>query len=421
MPIVSKPADAPARRAEWAGGWRLPIAAGGGAFASSPHYFTLGLFLGPVGYATGWTDTQITAGMLIVSIGSIALAPVAGSLIDRVGARRVGISGAFAYALALAALSLVGRDYWQWLACWATIAVIAPFMQPGVWAVGVARSFDHARGSALAITMVGSSVAAIAYPPLAERAISAFGWQGAYLALATVSLAVVCALPLRWYHERPVGERSIASADGKPAGEAAPMRFATLWTIGVFWRLAICFLLVGTGASLLMTYFVPVLVERGLTRTEASGFAALIGAGNLIGKLGAGVLLDRVRPVPLACAAFLLAAAASCIAVGLPLHYAGVAIAAMAAGVCVGVEVDLLAFMASRYFGLRSLGIAYGSLVGVHTLGVGLGPPLGSLIARQSANYSILFGFTTVLFLVCVAIILTVNRQDKLAQPRRES
>jgi MFS family permease len=56
-------------------------------------------------------------------------------------------------------------------------------------------------------------------------------------------------------------------------------------------------------------------------------------------------------------------------------------------GIGVGGEIDLIAFLTSRYFGLRSFGALYGYLTGLYYLGAQSGPFLMDLVYDHAGSY----------------------------------
>jgi MFS family permease len=76
-------------------------------------------------------------------------------------------------------------------------------------------------------------------------------------------------------------------------------------------------------------------------------------------------------------------------------------LSAVLLGLGVGAEVDLIAYMASRYFGLRSFGEIYGYLFGVFIVGTGLGPLATGIAFDRMGDYSAIF--------ICFAVLLGLS------------
>ena len=115
-----------------------------------------------------------------------------------------------------------------------------------------------------------------------------------------------------------------------------------------------------------------------------------------------GYLLDRFFAPHVALAFIIIPLAGVCL-----LLYPGSAAFAIAAAVCIGIglgaEVDLIAFMLSRYFGMRSFGEIYGYLFAVFMFGSGIGPFLMGLSFSQTGSYA-----TTLIGLAIGLVIASV-------------
>ena len=64
-------------------------------------------------------------------------------------------------------------------------------------------------------------------------------------------------------------------------------------------------------------------------------------------------------------------------------------VGAVLVGLGMGAEVDLIAYLQSRYFGLRAFGQIYGYLFAVFTVGTGLGPFLMGAAYDATGSYRV--------------------------------
>jgi predicted MFS family arabinose efflux permease len=131
----------------------------------------------------------------------------------------------------------------------------------------------------------------------------------------------------------------------------------------------------------------------------------VMGLSTLVGRPLIGFLLDRIF-APYVAAAFLLAPIA-----GLPLltngSGAAPAIGAALLGLALGAEIDLIAFLTTRYLGQRAFGEIYGYLFMAFVLGSSIGQFLGDLSFDGLGSYSpALVGYVVAL----IAAALLVNR-----------
>jgi MFS family permease len=90
--------------------------------------------------------------------------------------------------------------------------------------VYISHWFDRRRGSALALISSGSYLAGSLWPPIFERAITAFGWRQTMLFYGAFVIAVVVPLALIFL-ARPPQPRTVAS-DGPAAPTGASFRIA---------------------------------------------------------------------------------------------------------------------------------------------------------------------------------------------------
>jgi MFS family permease len=132
--------------------------------------------------------------------------------------------------------------------------------------------------------------------------------------------------------------------------------------------------------------------DRGITAQIAALGSSIVGSAVLIGRVGSGYLLDRVFGPRLAAAVF--AAAALGIALLLlgapPVAFVG----AFLVGLGLGAEVDAIAYLTSRYFGLRAFGKVYSSLFACFALAGALGPLImGAGFDRTGSYRSVLIAF----------------------------
>lgn len=129
---------------------------------------------------------------------------------------------------------------------------------------------------------------------------------------------------------------------------------------------------------------------------------SFLGSALLIGRVGSGYLLDRFFAPRVAMCIFGAAACGIVLlrtAAGTQLVF----LAVFLIGLGMGAEVDIIAFLTSRYFGLRAFGEIYGYAFASYTLAGALGPWLMRRGFERSGSYvSILVGFLLATLLAAV-------------------
>lgn len=400
-------------RQEWRNGWPL-VAASMVAYAvSTTHVYTMGVFIGPIEAEYGWSRGQISSGLLVNSILTVVLSPFIGLMIDRYGPRRVGIPGMAAYCVMIALLSTTpGGAIWGWWGLWVGIALGASFIKPTLWAAAISRRFNVQRGLAFAVALCGSGIGSAGLPGLANWLVTDYGWRTAYVVLGVSFALVVLPLMLAFFHDTSRSGGPVLSVAARRAQQPGlGIREAMLSTR--FLRLAAVSLIVTSATLGLTVHFIPIVTGQGLDRASAAAIVSTTGIASVIGRLGTGVLLDRWNGGLIGAASFTM----PILAVSLLLTSDGsVPVAVLAAGLlglALGAEIDIIAYTATRYFGLKNYGVVFGTISGFMVLGSGVGPMLAGMSYDGFASYDVFIWATIPAFVMAAAMIGSLGRYPR--------
>ena len=251
-----------------------------------------------------------------------------GMLADRFGPRGVCLAGAscLAAGLALAAHAQSVEVLYVTYSVGVGVGIGLSYV-PSVGAVQ--RWFVRNRAFASGIAVSGIGAGNLAFPPLAAWWIDLYGWRGAYLALAglSVALAIPAALAVDNGKSQRSAAQSAAPAAGVSLGAAlrAP-RFWTLYAIGF---------LVCVGFFVPMVHLVPYAHDAGYSEAQGVALVSLLGLGSLLGRFVIGAVADRLGHLR--------------------------ALVALAAGLG---AMFLLWWIADSYFLLAIFAVVFGSLYG---------------------------------------------------------
>ncbi|MEO1405131.1 MAG: MFS transporter [Pseudomonadota bacterium] len=182
-----------------------------------------------------------------------------------------------------------------------------------------------------------------------------------------------------------------------------------------FWLLAISFVPISYAVGAIIPNLERVLTAGSFDMSRAVGLATLTGLAVLAGRTIGGYLIDRFWAPGIAFI-FLASPAIALWMLGQPdPTVLSVQIAILMIGFGAGVEYDFMAFMVSRYFGMRNYSAIYGSIYGFFALGAGLGPGIMTNLA-EGRGLTIVFWRTGLLegkdwtfTLTTAAIILFVS------------
>ncbi len=373
--------------AEWRQNWPVVMAACAGVGTATIITYSSGLFLEPLEQEFGWSRAEIMSGHAIASTAGVICAPFTGMFVDRIGPRRIGIVAVILICLTTALFSLTGPNIWHWRALWVPFSIAIVLIQPSVWTAAVTSLFSAGRGLALAVTLCGSSIGSIVTPPLTFYLIESVGWRLAFVCLGAVWAFI--ALPPIWLFFSSSRDRVRLAPDQMQASAALPR--PSIWQSGILTRRYPQLLLAGVciaGVVVTMAVsVVPILSSSGISRGEAAGIASLIGVTAIFGRLTIGALLDRMNGRLIAAGCVLLPILGLLILI----HFPGSTLAASAAvlifGFSLGAELDIVAYLTSRYFGTQNFGFLFGTIGGFIGLAGANGPIALNAVYDATGSY----------------------------------
>lgn len=336
--------------------------------------YTNGAFVAALTGEGLYTRTELSFATFLLSALVAVAAPLAGMAMDRFGALRIiGLSVA-GEAVGFTLLGITPHSLALFTAAMMLLALLGVGTTPPGFARIVTSRFDRGRGLALGIMISGLGIMAMAGPIWATYVIDAAGWRAGYFTAATIVLLFggIGTLLIR-----SEGSRGLVRAR-----QPAPDRHGGDWSAlrrPLFWAILVGFLSASLFGGGYLLHMITLLHERGFTTGGAAKVQSLIGAAVLVGRLTSGAALDRFRAQHVAGTAFIISSL-GCLLL-LPTSPVLSCLSALAMGLTIGAELDIMAYMISRHFGLASFarlyGLAYGGLIAAG----GLSPLLISKVA----------------------------------------
>jgi MFS family permease len=391
-------------------GWWVVLAAAVGLLLSIAPVvvFTLGVFMKPLNQEFNWSRGEISFALTLSTFVSSFAMPLTGQLVDRYGARRIAVPSLLLFGTSVASLSLLTASLWHLYALFLLIGLVACGTTPLPYARVISAWFDKQRGLALGFTLAGVGVGTFVMPSLAHALVSTQGWRVAYACLGM--LVIVIAAPIVGLVLRETPAMMGLQPDGKMRPEfllATVQKEATGLDARAarrttsFWCVAIAFFLVSLVTNGCVVHLVPLLTDRGVSPQSAAFAASASGVALLFGRVWTGYLLDRLF-APYVAIAFFLALGLGVFLLWTDTAGAIALAAAMLVGLGLGAEVDIIAFLVGRYFGLLAFGEIYGYVFAAFVLGAGIGPLLmgGGFDAAGSYRW-VLGAFVLITLVAC--------------------
>ncbi len=264
--------------------------------------YSMGVFLKPMTDDLGWSRTDISLGQTLTTFVTGLLGVAIGRRMDARGGRALMVGGAIIGGVGFIALGQV-QELWQYyLVRSGLVAVGSIGMGNLIVNVALSNWFVRKRGRAIAIGVMGTSVAALVLPTVADRMIDAWGWRSAWAAIGVAVWVTVIPTALIAMRRRPEDfglrpDGDAALLDGAPV--SARVASDVRWTrhaaarTRTLWMLVVTFGLASTGMGALLLHLIQYMTDAGFTRGQAAGAFGMIGVSGLLSKPLWGVALDR--------------------------------------------------------------------------------------------------------------------------------
>lgn len=377
-------------------------AVGLSAGMTATMFYSLGVLIPALQGEFGWSRSQISLGAVFLTIALFLTGPFAGRLCDRHGAALIGSTSLAVYALGIIALAQFLGSIGQFWVAYFLISVVGAGSTPIVLVRPISVVFDRNRGLALGIVLTGAGLAGFWVPRLVAFVTEGYGWRAAYMSLAAIALL---AAPLVWF-----GFRTVPESPGSRKETAFPtvgMSLTDARRTPQFWLLCAMALGMAVGIAGMIVHLVPQFRDLGADALTAARIASTVGLASVAGRMIVGVMLDRFAATRVTLVTLGLAALGMFLLWWAGLTYAYPAVILM--GLAAGAEIDLLAYLVSRYFGPRHYSAIYGWLYGVFALGYGFSPFLVGLLREHYGSYGSALLICTLLMSISAVLALRLG------------
>ncbi len=319
---------------------------------------------------------------------------LSGALADRWGTRRLVAGGGVLFGLGLV-LAARSDSAWYLALAFGGVAALGMGSLMGPLQYLTARWFDRRKGLALGILLAGGGLGTTLASPLAAALIRWQGWRATFVLLAFgAALLIVSTCPLLLESPEACGLRPDGTeAIGLQSGVAAS---ASPWTSGTAMRTPAFWVLLGTFFACCGSHSGPLVhaaahaVDVGVSQGWAAGMLSVFGASSFIGRIGLGVVADRVGGKPTLVGSLAVQAALVMFLGGLRNPWALVAFAAVF-GLAFGGVFAQYPVILREYFGATRVGAVYGTTLFVGAAGMAFGPYLAGLIHDVTGSYEVPF------------------------------
>ena len=356
-------------------------------FGASLTQFTIigfligfGVFFAELERDLGWSRTMLSLGTSIAFLMMGLGAMLGGRLNDQFGPKLVlSISGVI-FAAGIVALSQIQQP-WQYFAVFGLMIGAGLATHDVVTLSTIARWFDKRRGLMTGLVKTGTAIGQVTVPPIAAFLIAWLGWRyGMFsLGIAAGVILLLAASMMRLPSENDTLERA--------AGTFAGSTFQEAKRNPTFWKLcAVQFLFFPTLMSV-PTHLAVHGQDLGMEAKTAALLLSVMGASSIAGRLSIGLIADRMGG-KMAYSTALFGLLASLVALCVVEDHATLFALIALYGFSHGSLFVVVSPTVSRYFGMRSHGSIFGTVLFFGTIGGAFGPVMTGWVFDQFGSYT---------------------------------
>ena len=362
---------------------------------------SLGVFLQPMSEAMGWSRTGISTAALLNFLSMGAGAFIWGALSDRFGTRIVVLAGGALMGLGM----VLGSQARTLLEFQLTFGVVVGLGVGSLFTPLTAtttRWFTKHRSLAVSLVTAGVSVGVMVVGPLARWLITSWDWRFAMLAIGDLVWLVVIPAALLVREPGAVTHDAGSSAPGDDPGFTVGQALRT----PQFAAIALTFFACCAAHAGPIFHMVTNAMDHGVPAMAAATVLSTASFASLVGKIGCGLVADRIGVKRVLVGGLILQA----IAIALYLVTGGLAnfyAVALVFGFAYGGVMPLYAILVREYFGARIVGGVFGAAAFASTLGMAAGPMVGGYLHDAFGSYAFMFIASSAIGFGAVAVALT--------------
>ncbi len=364
--------------------------------------FLFGVVLKPISEEFGWNRAQLTGAVMLAMVVLSICQPIVGILVDRIGPRKILVSGLALLGVSLIPFSFV-TNLWQIYLLYGLLmsfglAAASPVLATSL----VGRWFTAKRGLAMSMATSGSAFGQLLIVPLAAWIMLTTSWQMTYRILAVALLLVALPLSAIFLRDAP----PTVSGGGAPrAEEGLSLRDAIARP--PFWILAFGFVVCGWTMAFPNTHFLAYADDMGMSVLHAANAVSVTAVFSILGSVLLGLAADRYQRTSILALTYALRGVAFLLLFLLPagnlLYVYGLVL-----GISWTATTPLTAAIAADRYGPKNLGLIFGSLFTFMNLGFGFGSVLGGLIFEATGGYDAALLVNVALGVVAAAAVALV-------------
>jgi MFS family permease len=268
--------------------------------------------------------------------------------------------------------------------------------------------------------LLGTGLTGILAPALGGQILVELGWRWTFIGLALCWGLVAFPLCFFFLYGAKDVQRTLGAALPSVSDrlvELPGMDGREAFLSFKYFRLALSIALVMLVVSGTLVHLISFFIDSGMDPLLAATLASVIGLANMIGRVTTGLLLDRFSGSVVGSIAFLMPAVLMVLLLNFDGSIAMAIACAALLGLSAGAELDVAAYLTSRHFGMKSYGFLFGTIAGIMSLAMGVGPLLLSTAFDHAGEYDLAFKIAIPMAVLAAILVGSLGRYDPRFAP----
>lgn len=360
----------------------------------------------------GWTSSEASL-PFTVSAAVFAITMIfAGRAQDKYGPRLVSIFGGIMVGAGLIASSLATKEsHWLLVFTFGVISAIGIGLGYSAATPCAMKWFDPSKKGMIAgIVVAGVGLSPVYITPITSGLLTKYGISTTFIILGVFAIAAVVLFSV-FLKNPPVPEaQKVAANQGPSASKGNEYTWNETTKMPQFYLLWLMYALAAT-AGLMLIAHLPKIAEAQATWKAGFWLVVILSVFNALGRLGAGILSDKVGRTRAMMIVFMIQA----VNMFLFMFYTSIptlVIGSAVAGLAYGAVFSLFPTTTAEFFGMKNLGINYGMVF----TGWGVAGVFGAMLAAQVKDITGAYDYGYVaagFFLILATILVRILKAPK--------
>lgn len=359
----------------------------------------------------GWSNADFAAigGLAVLTAAAM---PVAGRLADLLGVRLAALIGLVTLPLAYLGYSLMDGAIGSYIGIFVIQSIFCVTTTATVYTRLPVQYVQRARGLALAIVASGPAIGGAVMGPILNAYVEAHGWRDTYQALAV--LAAIMAVIVFLLIPREPAKSAATPVKKRRASED----YGVILRAPAFWILLVAMLLCNLPQVLMLTQFKMLMLDNGVSGSDAGLMFTALSIGMLTGRFLTGVALDRLNPYVVSFATLSLPSVGLFIIASSFDAMPILTLAVIFFGFAFGAEGDIVGFLVARQFRVEVYSSVLGLLTAAMSTAAALGAALLSFTLARTGGFEMFLVLTGAALIVGSASLLLLGSLSPSSERR---